>query len=102
MAAKYYRFIDVLAEWFMQLFFDPAYHAINKNDDAESNNTSKLATGLQQVKKASVGVFRRLKAKKNKGIKFQKPAINLAFHELINFVALLFRQRLWLQVQYLH
>ena len=25
----YYQFIEQLAEWFMQLFFDPAYHLVS-------------------------------------------------------------------------
>ena len=44
MKSYYLNLIEVLADWFMQLFFDPMYHSSN-------NNTKQTPVVFQKVRK---------------------------------------------------
>ena len=103
MVKEYYRLLDVLAEWFMHFFFDPAYHPIRENNDQHQFKKSRLTSGIQQLNFAVKKLTGQLKDEKSNWKKrFNKYVTTPVVHLIYHYIEHLLRLKFWLQVQHLH
>lgn len=54
---RYYQLVENLAEWFMQFFFDPAYHFVSNKGSNQKPKKSKLKEALEKLYSNSVNTF---------------------------------------------
>ncbi|WP_430811134.1 MULTISPECIES: hypothetical protein [unclassified Carboxylicivirga] len=101
MANDYYRFLDVLAEWFMYLFFDPAYHVTHLEEGQTTETVLEKKVIVSLTKHLTIMHKRLAQPIHFSGIglvTFFSPIISESCAALIRFARSL-PQPLWLMTQ---
>ncbi len=91
MMSTYNLLIEQLAEWFMQLFFDPCYHVVSTDDSINLSRKQRVDTLLIWLKRQELVLTHNL-------VKLKKPFIRC----IAEHIAVYYRLSNWMETHRLN